>query len=73
MDRIGTVKELWRYPVKSMGGERLEEALVTPAGIAGDRSIYARSLGINVNLIWGVVLIVTAGCLLALAARGRTR
>ena len=48
-------------------------ALLTGYGIAGDRSIYARSLGINVNLIWGVVLIVTAGCLLALAVRGRTR
>ena len=48
-------------------------ALLTGYGIAGDRSIYARSLGINVNLIWGVVLIVTAGCLLALAARGRAR
>jgi len=37
------VAEIWRYPVKSMGGERLEEALVTPAGIAGDRvvQVYA--------------------------------
>ena len=24
--RVGTIKEIWRYPVKSMGGERLEAA-----------------------------------------------
>lgn len=31
------VAALWRYPVSSMGGERLERALVTEAGVAGDR------------------------------------
>lgn len=35
--RIGTVSQLWRYPVKSMGGERLESAAVTWRGIPGDR------------------------------------
>jgi len=34
------VAELWRYPVKSMAGERLEEALVTRDGIAGDRIVH---------------------------------
>jgi MOSC domain-containing protein len=34
------VAELWRYPVKSMAGERLEHALVTPGGIAGDRIVH---------------------------------
>jgi uncharacterized protein YcbX len=33
------VKEIWRYPVKSMAGERLEHAVVTPLGIEGDRVI----------------------------------
>lgn len=33
------VKELWRYPVKSMQGERVAEAMLTPAGIAGDRKV----------------------------------
>ena len=32
------IAELWRYPVKSMAGEKLEEAEVTPNGIAGDRT-----------------------------------
>lgn len=31
------VAALWRYPVSSMGGERLECAPVTESGIAGDR------------------------------------
>ena len=26
-------------------------------GLLGDRSIYAQSLGININLIWGAVLL----------------
>lgn len=33
------VKEIWRYPVKSMAGERLEQAAFTPLGIAGDRVV----------------------------------
>lgn len=35
---IGTVAELWRYPVKSMEGVRLDAAAVTPRGLAGDRA-----------------------------------
>ena len=35
--RIGTVSQLWRYPVKSMGGERLTAAALTSRGIPGDR------------------------------------
>jgi hypothetical protein len=42
-------------------------------GVAGDQSIYTRSLGININLIWGLVLIAAAVCLLALSFRNRTR
>ena len=34
------VAELWRYPVKSLAGERLQEALVTRDGIAGDRIVH---------------------------------
>src|SRR5688572_14268027 len=36
--QVGTVVEVWRYPVKSLPGERLEEPVrVDPAGIEGDR------------------------------------
>lgn len=31
------VLEIWRYPVKSLQGEQLDAALVTPVGIEGDR------------------------------------
>ena len=31
------VAELWRYPVKSLGGERLEQAEVGEHGVEGDR------------------------------------
>jgi uncharacterized protein len=33
------VAEIWRYPVKSLAGERLEQAEVREAGIVGDRGI----------------------------------
>jgi MOSC domain-containing protein len=35
------VAELWRYPVKSLRGESLDEAELTPLGIAGDRLVHA--------------------------------
>jgi uncharacterized protein YcbX len=34
---VGTVAELWRYPVKSMAGEHLEQAEISWHGVAGDR------------------------------------
>ncbi len=33
------IAELWRYPVKSMGGERLQVADVRETGIVGDRVV----------------------------------
>jgi uncharacterized protein YcbX len=36
--QIGTVKELFRYPVKSMLGERLERIEVGERGVIGDRA-----------------------------------
>src|SRR5437868_2638467 len=35
--KIGTVKQIWRYAVKSMAGEQLEMCTVSPRGIPGDR------------------------------------
>lgn len=35
---IGKVCEIWRYPVKSMGGEKLDACVVSASGLAGDRS-----------------------------------
>lgn len=39
------VTQLWRYPVKSVGGERLETATVGDFGIAGDRGWGVFDLG----------------------------
>lgn len=44
--------------------------LMSGYGLLGDKAIYARSLGININLVWGIVLIVFGGIMLALASRG---
>jgi MOSC domain-containing protein len=40
--QIGVVAALWRYPVKSMRGEALSAATVTPHGLAGDRQLAVR-------------------------------
>ena len=36
-----------------------------------DKAMYERSLGININLVWGVVLLAFGGIMLLLALRGR--
>lgn len=41
--RVGTVSELWRYPVKSMRGDRVDETAVTERwGLPGDRGWVIR-------------------------------
>jgi uncharacterized protein YcbX len=39
------IKEVWRYPVKSMGGERLSAARVGELGLEGDRVVHVRAGG----------------------------
>jgi MOSC domain-containing protein len=34
---VGTVAEIWRYPVKSMAGERLDSVALAETGVEGDR------------------------------------
>lgn len=36
------IKELWRYPVKSMGGERLSQVHMGELGLEGDRKVLVR-------------------------------
>jgi uncharacterized protein YcbX len=43
MSIVGTVDSLWRYPVKSMRGEELEEAFVGFPGVYGDRYFAFKS------------------------------
>src|SRR5438105_12113908 len=43
MSIIGRVDSLWRYPVKSMRGEELDEAFAGYPGIYGDRVFAFKS------------------------------
>jgi len=56
-----------RVPIGVMLG--LMGLLLAGYGLFGDHAIYARSLGLNINLIWGSVLIVAAAILLVLGTR----
>ncbi|MFF0003642.1 MOSC domain-containing protein [Streptomyces tibetensis] len=38
--RLGTIERIWRYPIKSTGGERLASVDVDERGVLGDR-LYA--------------------------------
>jgi uncharacterized protein len=43
MSIIGSVESLWRYPVKSMRGEELNESFIGYSGVYGDRLFAFRS------------------------------
>ena len=59
-----------RVPVGLMFG--IMGVLLVGYGVLGDQTIYAKSLGININAIWGSVLIVFAAMLLILSLRHRS-
>ncbi len=44
--------------------------ILTAYGFLSDQAIYARSLGVNINLSWGLALLVFGGCMLLLGMRG---
>jgi len=45
--------------------------MLTLYGLVADPAIYARSLGININLWWGLVLLVFGLVMLGFALRGQ--
>ncbi len=49
MQHVGTVASLWRYPIKSMGGERVAEIHAAPRGLRGDRRLAFTSAGAPVG------------------------
>lgn len=57
-----------RIPMGLMFG--ILGVILTVFGLVSDRTIYARhSLGININLWWGLALLVFSACMLGLAWR----
>jgi len=60
-----------RFPIGGMFS--ILGALLTLYGITSDQAIYARSLGINVNLWWGLVLLAFGLVMLRLAMRAAKR
>ena len=47
MSVVGTVAEIWRYPVKSMGGERLAQSAIAERGLHADRMWAVRDVGLD--------------------------
>jgi hypothetical protein len=60
-----------RFPIGLMFG--VVGLLMTLFGLLGDKEIYQRSLGINVNLDWGLAMICFGVIMLVLAIRGHRR
>ncbi|MBP1817610.1 MOSC domain-containing protein [Mycobacterium sp. OAE908] len=46
---IGQVAEVWRYPVKSLGGTQIDQADVSTRGVLGDRLWAVRDVGKDVT------------------------
>ena len=42
-------------------------------GLISDKAIYARSLDININLVWGAVMLIFGAAMLTLALRRRPK
>ena len=47
-------------------------AIMVAYGLVSDPAIYAKSLGLNVNLWWGAALLLTGAVMVALARRAKT-
>jgi hypothetical protein len=60
-----------RYPIGLMF--TIDGVLLTVFGMLSDKTIYDRSLGINVNLWWGLALLAFGVVMLVFAIRGSRR
>ncbi len=48
-------------------------AILAIYGIISDKAIYEKSLGININLVWGLVMLVFGFLMLVMALRPKNR
>lgn len=53
---MGQVAQLWRYPVKSMSGERISGATLVSGGLAGDRHWAVKERQIRTGKQWPALL-----------------
>ncbi len=60
-----------RFPIGGMFS--IVGALLVIYGVLSDPAVYAKSLGINVNLWWGLVLLVFGAVMLGFAYRAYRR
>jgi hypothetical protein len=60
-----------RVPIGVMLG--LMGAMLAGYGLLGPHEIYNRSLGININLLWGTVLLIFGAILFVLGTRRKAR
>ena len=60
-----------RFPIGLMF--TIDGVLLTVFGLTSDKAIYARSLGIDVNLWWGLVLLAFGLVMLGFAIRASRR
>src|SRR3954465_14036569 len=52
MELLGTIREIYRYPVKSMAGEAQRVATIGWHGVDGDRRFALRPIGDTSGLPW---------------------
>src|SRR3954463_6012456 len=52
MTEVGRVKAIYRYPVKSMAGERMDSAELGWHGLEGDRRFAIRRCGVQAGMPW---------------------
>jgi uncharacterized membrane protein len=48
-------------------------AVLAVYGVVGDKAIYAKSLGININLWWGIVMLAFGIIMLVMAKRSNQK
>ena len=52
MNNIGKLESIWRYPVKSMRGEVVDDVFVAYTGVMGDRLYAISSSGAPPEFPW---------------------
>ena len=57
-----------RYPIGILF--TIYGLLLTIYGLLGNKEQYARSLGLNVNLVWGIVMLIFGVVMFFFARRG---